>query len=76
MTFAAVTLAASAADEFGAHRWPTGPKLGINLQPDLCKRILADTVFIFASRAIDIDVPGAISADFAPLKMVPALDGS
>ena len=68
--------AATAADQFGAHRWPTQPKLSINLQPDLCNQILADAVEAFASLDTDLDSASAIAKDFPPLATKPATDGA
>jgi uncharacterized protein YecT (DUF1311 family) len=76
MTFAAYTLAASTAEQFGAHRWPTEPKLSVDLQEDLCKQILADAIEAFTSVDTDLDIASAIAKDFPPLATKPAIDGA
>jgi hypothetical protein len=70
------TFAATAADQFGAHRWPTEPKLTVELQPDLCKRFLSDAIDAFSSVASDLDIASAIAKDFPPLATKPAIDAA
>jgi uncharacterized protein YecT (DUF1311 family) len=63
---ASIVFAATAADQFGVHRWPSEPKLGVDLQPDLCRRILGDVVGAFTSVATDLDIGSAVASDFSP----------
>jgi uncharacterized protein YecT (DUF1311 family) len=75
MACAPYTFPASTAEGFGAHRWPTEPKLEVNRQPELCNKILAGALDLFTSADTDLDVAGAISVDFPPLTMQPVIDG-
>jgi len=72
-TRASAAVAATAADQFGAHRWPTPPTLRVNLQPELCKQILADAVEAFASVDTDLDITATIAKDFPALETKPAI---
>lgn len=71
--FVPSAFAATAAEQFGAHRWPSEPQLSVDLQPDLCKPILADLVGAFTSVDTDLDVSSAIEVDFPPLTPTPAI---
>jgi uncharacterized protein YecT (DUF1311 family) len=75
-TGATEAFAATAAEQFGAHRWPTEPKLSVDLQKDLCKQILTDAVEAFASVDTDLDIAAAIARDFPPLATKAAIDGA
>lgn len=66
--------ASTAADQFGARRWPIEPNLSVDLQTDLCKQILADAVEAFASVDTDLDVASAIAKEIPPLSVKPAID--
>jgi uncharacterized protein YecT (DUF1311 family) len=68
--------AATAADEFGAHRGPAELTVSINTQQDLCRKVLADATALFASNATDLDVSAALAQDLSPLPMTPAIDGT
>jgi uncharacterized protein YecT (DUF1311 family) len=68
-------VAATAAEEFGAQRWPAAPKLTINRQPELCNKVLAAATGLFSSTATDLDIAGAVAEDFPPLEMQPVVDG-
>ena len=57
-------LAASAADTFGARRQPSELRLTVNMEPELCKRSLADYNALFASQAADLDIGAAISSGY------------
>ena len=67
-------IAATAADQFGVRRWPTEPKLSVDLEKHLCGQILASAVEIFASVDTDLDIASAIDKDFPPLPTKPAID--
>ena len=66
--------AATAAEQFGARRWPTEPKLSVDSQKDLCKQIVAEALETFASVNSDIDMASTIAQDFPPLPATPAID--
>ena len=53
--------AASAADDFGAKRWPSEPRLTINADPELCKEALANYTQAFRSATADLDFGTAIA---------------
>jgi ankyrin repeat protein/uncharacterized protein YecT (DUF1311 family) len=67
-------VAATAAEEFGAQRWPTGPQLTTNRQPELCNKVLAAATSLFTSAATDLDIAGALAEDFPPLEMQPVVE--
>ena len=67
-------VAATAAEEFGAQRWPTGPQLTTNRQPELCNKVLAAATGLFTSAATDLDIAGALGEDFPPLEMQPVVE--
>jgi uncharacterized protein YecT (DUF1311 family) len=75
MVWAPCALPESTAEEFGAHRWPTQPRLGVNKQSELCNKILATTVGLFKSSDTDLDVAGAIAVEHPPLTMQPVIEG-
>ena len=75
-TCASGAFAATAADQFGAHRWPSEPKLSVDLQPDLCGKILGDAVGAFTSVDKDFDIGAAAAKDFPPLKATPAIEAA
>jgi ankyrin repeat protein len=64
-------VAATAAEEFGAQRWPGGPQLTTNRQPELCNKVLAAATSLFTSAATDLDIAGALVEEFPPLEMQP-----
>jgi len=70
------SFAATAANQFGAHGWPSEPKLSVDLQPDLCKQILGDAVASFASVEPDLDIASAIAKEFPPLANSTAIGGA
>lgn len=73
-TVASTAFATTAADDFGARRWPAQPMLGLNREPNLCKSVLADAIEDFVSVDIDLDLAAAVAKDFPPLAAKPALD--
>jgi uncharacterized protein YecT (DUF1311 family) len=60
--------AASAAEEFGARRWPVKSVLVLNGDPTLCKTIADDVTKKFASSADEINVALSIAEEFPPLE--------
>ncbi|OIR13747.1 ankyrin repeat protein [mine drainage metagenome] len=55
ISFVTCAHAKSAADDFGARRWPVEPALTVNAEPTLCKEILLGAKEIFASKSPDLD---------------------
>lgn len=70
-----IVFAASASDEFGAKHWPGEPRLTVDTEPELCKRVLTDYTASFASRAVDLHVAANISAELPSPEMQPIETG-
>lgn len=63
--------AQSAAESFGAHGWPSAPRLALNEEPKLCGELLGSATEAFLSDLGDVDPGEVITTNYPRVEMEP-----